>query len=432
MSTPEAIAGLGRLLNIVGPQPISPTDALRPQLPGLRPGEFVSVYVLNNLPSGRYHVLVKDQLLDLNLPSNAQPGETLELKVERTEGRLQFSIPNPIPTNTAPASVSLSPAAQLLSSTLQKTQTQEPAHLTSAQPLTESTPDAAPLAENLRQTIRDSGLFYESHQQQWVQGQKPLADLLREPQAGLQRNQPALVDAETPALTQDTVSRLLQTLESADIEKLPEVLRDLARSVKDSANLPAASLPATEQNATNKNQVAEELLPSQRLQQKMETMAGLPPVKSLLTTADIDIPAPAQGQHDLSRVMARPEVQHLVQQQLQALETHHLMWQGQVWPGQSMDWEIVGQREGEAKAGDSDPTHWTTRLALDLPNLGRVVARLQLNQGQVNLTFMAENQATVAVMRQNQERLHEQFETAQLVLTGATMAHGTEGENGQR
>ena len=285
MSTPEAIAGLGRLLNIVGPQPISPTDALRPQLPGLRPGEFVSVYVLNNLPSGRYHVLVKDQLLDLNLPNNAQPGETLELKVERTEGRLQFSIPNPTSTNTAPASVSLSSAAQLLSSTLPKTQTQEPAHLTSVLPLTDSTPDAAPLAENLRQTIRDSGLFYESHQQQWVQGQKPLADLLREPQAGLQRNQPALVDAETPALTQDTVSRLLQTLESADIEKLPEVLRDLARSVKDSANLPAASLPATEQNATNKNQVAEELLPSQRLQQKMETMAGLPPVKSLLTTA---------------------------------------------------------------------------------------------------------------------------------------------------
>ena len=130
--------------------------------------------------------------------------------------------------------------------------------------------------------------------------------------------------------------------------------------------------------------------------------------------------------------MARPEVQHLVQQQLQALETHHLMWQGQVWPGQSMDWEIVGHREEESQAGDSDPTHWTTRLALDLPNLGRVVARLQLNQGQVNLTFLAENQGTVAAMRQNQERLHEQFESAQLVLTGATMAHGTEGDNGQR
>lgn len=429
MSTPEAIAGLGRLLNIVGPEPISPTDALRPQLPGLRPGEFVSVYVLNNLPTGRYHVLVKDQLLDLNLPNNAQPGETLELKVERTEGRLQFSIPNPVPTNAAPASVSLSPTAQLLSNTLQKIQTQEPAHLTSTQPLTDSTPEAAPLAENLRQTIRDSGLFYESHQQQWVQGQKPLADLLREPQAGMQRNDPSLVDAKTPALTQDTVSRLLQTLETADIEKLPEVLRDLARSVKDSANLAAPSHPAAPLGTTGNNNGVEESLPSQRLQQKMESMAGLAPVKSLLTSVDSDLAMPSQGGQELSRVIARPEAQHLVQQQLQALETHHLMWQGQVWPGQSLDWEIVGHREEEAKTGDSDPTHWTTRLALDLPNLGRVVARLQLNQGQVNLTFMAENQETVAAMRQNQERLRVQFESAQLILTGATMAQGTEVEN---
>lgn len=430
MSTPEAIAGLGRLLNIFGPQPISPTDALRPQLPGLRPGEFVSVYVLNNLPSGRYHVLVKDQLLDLNLPKNSQPGETLELKVERTEGRLQFSIPNSAPANAAPASVSLSQTAQLLSNTLQKTQTQEPAHLTGTQPLMEGAPEAAPLAENLRQTIRDSGLFYESHQQQWVQGQKPLADLLREPQAVLQHPDTALLDAETPALTRDTVNRLLQTLETADIEKLPEVLRDLARSVKDSANLNAPSPSVVEQNAVNKKTNMEDLLPSQRLQQKMETMAGLSPVKPLLSSTDIDLHIPVQGGQDLSRVMARPEVQHIVQQQLQALETHHLMWQGQVWPGQSLDWEIVGHREEEAKAGDSDPTHWTTRLALDLPNLGRVVARLQLNQGQVNLTFTAESQETVAAMRQNQQRLQEQFEGAQLVLTGATMAQGTEVDHG--
>lgn len=417
MSTPEAIASLGRLLNIVGPEPISPTDVLRPQLPGMRPGEFVSVYVLNNLPNGRYHVLVKDQLLDLNLPNNAQPGEVMELKVERNDGRLQFSIPNQNLANPAPASVSLSPTARLLTETLQGAQTQEPAHLTGTQPLSEAEPQAAPLAENLRQTIRDSGLFYESHQQQWVQGQKPLADLLREPQAQLGQN--TLVDAKSTALTRDTINSVLQGLEQADIDQLPESLRDLARNLKAAAGL---GLPMGEPSTT----LAADS-PSQRLQQRLESMGVLQTAKSLISPQGLDADSKSSSVNDVARMMARPEVQHMVQQQLQALETHHLMWQGPVWPGQNMEWDIVGRREQDGGGSNpDDPTHWTTRLALDLPNLGRVVARLQLHQGQVSLKFMAENADTVAAMRSNQDRLQGQFSSAQLTLTGAIIAQGSE------
>lgn len=425
MSTPEAIASLGRLLNIVGPEPISPTDVLRPQLPGMRPGEFVSVYVLNNLPNGRYHVLVKDQLLDLNLPNNAEPGEVMELKVERNDGRLQFSIPNQTPANSGPTSVSLSPTARLLTETLQSTQTQEPAHLTGTQPLSEAEPQAAPLAENLRQTIRDSGLFYESHQQQWVQGQKPLADLLREPQAQLGQTNQTLVDAKTTALTQDTINSVLQGLERADIEQLPENLRDLARNLKAGAatGLPTATMG--ELPVSGSTTVTDS--PSQRLQQRLESLGVLQTAKSLISPQGLDTDSKSSSVNDVARMMARPEVQHMVQQQLQALETHHLMWQGPVWPGQNMDWEIVGRREQDGGGSNSDdPTHWTTRLALDLPNLGRVVARLQLHQGQVSLKFMAENADTVAAMRSNQDRLQGQFSSAQLTLTGAIISQGSE------
>ncbi|KQN75471.1 flagellar hook-length control protein FliK [Duganella sp. Leaf61] len=43
-------------------------------------------------------------------------------------------------------------------------------------------PDTDKLAQKLNDTISKSGLFYESHVTEWVKGERPLADLMREPQ----------------------------------------------------------------------------------------------------------------------------------------------------------------------------------------------------------------------------------------------------------
>lgn len=45
-----------------------------------------------------------------------------------------------------------------------------------------SQPDTDELAQKLHDTISKSGLFYESHVTEWAKGERPLADLLREPQ----------------------------------------------------------------------------------------------------------------------------------------------------------------------------------------------------------------------------------------------------------
>lgn len=429
MSTPESVAGLVRLLNIVGPQPITAADALRPQLGNLHAGDYVPAHVLATLPNGRFHVLVKDQLLDLNLPANTEPGDTLELKVERNDGRLLFSMPAPqnASPQAAPAAVSLSPAARLLQEALQRTQTQEPARLSSSQPLADGEPQAAPLAENLRQAVRESGLFYESHQQQWVAGDKPLNELLREPQARL--GAAALLEARSADIDPGRVAALLKAVEQASPQQLPAALRELAAALKQETPASArpgqeapTSLPTTPQ-ATETDARA---LAAQRLQQRLEASGALQPAGAhladeALRASDSDALRPPLQAHDLSRLMARPEVQNMVQQQIQALETHHLLWQGQVWPGQELDWEIVGQREQEQEPGavDGSPTHWTSRLSLDMPHLGRVVARLQLSQGQVSLKFSAENEATALALRQHQTRLQGQFSAAELTLTSS-------------
>ena len=67
----------------------------------------------------------------------------------------------------------------------------------------------------------------------------------------------------------------------------------------------------------------------------------------------------------------------LVHQQLDAVATQNFVWQGQVWPGQQMEWEIEdpGGRENGDDTGDPEP-YWNTTLRLTLPGLGGIEARL--------------------------------------------------------
>lgn len=155
-------------------------------------GERVQAMVTDQLPNGRFAVLIKDQLLDLNLPRNTQPGEQLELTVLSKDPKLTFSFSGQQPTQTAPqASVSgatLSPAAKILGEMLAQPGGQaKTANVQQAQPLFEGRPQPSLLAGLLATRLAESGLFYESHQAEWVSGARTLQTLLREPQASMQQ-----------------------------------------------------------------------------------------------------------------------------------------------------------------------------------------------------------------------------------------------------
>ena len=80
-----------------------------------------------------------------------------------------------------------SPTATLLASLIPKTpQANVPAQIRSPAPLIPGAPDRpAVLAAALRDAISQSGLFYESHLEQWSNGALPLEALKQEPQAAL-------------------------------------------------------------------------------------------------------------------------------------------------------------------------------------------------------------------------------------------------------
>jgi hypothetical protein len=169
-------------------------------------------------------------------------------------------------------------------------------------------PDPAELAGKLHTALSQSGLFYESHQAQWLAGARNTTQLMQEPQ-----NQPA--DKVIAALSgEDNAKR-------SSIESAPGVEQ------------PRISIPG----------VADHLQP-------------------------------------------------LIQQQLNALETRQVQWQGQIWPNQQMNWKI--HEEPSKSASGAEERQWVTQIQLNLPKLGNVTATLRFTGGGLSLSLDAEENST--------------------------------------
>ena len=171
------------------------SDALR-LLPQLDPGEILSARVDAKLPDGSYKVLVAGQELRMSLPSFVAPGDALELAFVTREPSPTFKLQSVLPQGAADAP-SLSTAGRLVAAAmLQAGAAPMPTTAAVPGPLLSAAPaDGTRLSGQLAQTLSTSGLFYESHQAQWVAGTRDLPQLMQEPQARLVRS--AQADAQT-------------------------------------------------------------------------------------------------------------------------------------------------------------------------------------------------------------------------------------------
>jgi hypothetical protein len=153
-------------------------------LPGLEFGQLVRATVEAQMADGSFHVTVANQPLRMALPGQFSAGEQIELKFLAREPRPTFML---VSSALATDPVELSLPSRLLAAIM-------PAQggATMAAPLLAAAPlsaalsgDAAGMSTALLDALTQSGLFYESHQAQWVAGKRPLAQLLLEPQARL-------------------------------------------------------------------------------------------------------------------------------------------------------------------------------------------------------------------------------------------------------
>lgn len=346
-----------------GASPQSPE--VNDKLAGLVAGQKVVAEIQAVLPNGTYRAVIAQRNVTLALPFSAKAGDSLELLVTESDGKLALAVLSPPESDksgTDSVSTTLSRTAQLINTLY--TESRQSQDDTSAlllnenQPITSAPPEnAEELAPLLKQAIKQSGMFYESHQANWVEGRLAKTELQHEPQGKL--SSPTAFTPITPENSELLVNDL--TTNSSEISP----------TTGKGASSPTGSMASGALQATSSNPAS-------------QTIA--------------------------------PQLQALVQQQLEALATQNFVWQGQVWPGQDLRWEID---ENAAQDQPQDPmaTHWSTSLRMTLPRLGAIDARIQLQGNQLTIAMNTSDVMTSELMRNAGGLLRSDLDAAGLTLT---------------
>ena len=112
------------------------------------------------------------------------------------------------------------------------------------------------------------------------------------------------------------------------------------------------------------------------------------------------------------------ELRPLVQQQLDAAATQRVTWQGEVWPGQTMQWEISRDAPERSASSDDTDQRWNTSLALTTPRLGRVDAALGIAGNSVRIRLTADSTASSTKLSSHLANLITALEAAGLNPVG--------------
>ncbi|MDP2795709.1 MAG: flagellar hook-length control protein FliK [Sulfurisoma sp.] len=329
-------------------QPLGPVRPIPADLPDLQIGQAFTARIQEALPENTYKAMVAGKMLTLQLPEGAKAGDLLELVVIDRSARAVIARIAPQATADGAQEVyqfsRLSAAGQMIGKLLvAEGETPTPAPLNRGQPLLSQPPTGAhDLLPALKSAVAQSGLFYESHQAQWVTGKLPLASLLHEPQG--RHSAPDLLIAHRIAPEQAS---------SRNAELAPAAPRATGVTTL-LGGLFGGEEAAAKTSAAN---------------------SAVPPGPTF---------SPGQSVPE--------ELRPLVQQQLEAAAGQRLMWHGEVWPGQNMDWQIEWERPedagGNAAGKDEEGAgRWRTTLSLTTPRLGRVDATLQVEPAGIRIAL---------------------------------------------
>lgn len=295
-------------------------------LKGFLPGQQLRGEVLQTLGGGRFLVQVGEQAMSVLLPKGIKPGDGLNL----------FFVGDTPPTfllvrygkgGDALVSQTGRWVSTLLGMQHQSAPLQEGFGI--LRTLLHAAPsDPAQLEQVLKQGLKESGLFYESHLARWFSGSYPLESLLQEPQGRL------------------------------------------------SPQTGTASLLAKPGTET------------------------------------------VQGQE-----VSDPRTMTMVKEQLAALQTGQLLFQGELFPGQPMEWRVK-EREGRGKQGREEQARpWETTLALELPKLGRVQVALSLAGAKLDVQVSARGEETASFLETGRGDLQEQLLAAGLEPSNVVIRH---------
>ncbi|MEF8722686.1 MAG: flagellar hook-length control protein FliK [Candidatus Accumulibacter delftensis] len=383
-------------------RPTPPAQEITDKLPGLAAGQRLLAEVQALLPNGTYRALINQRSVTLALPFAAKSGDTIELEVSASNGKLTLAVVARGAAEGGRAgnestATQLSRTGQLIGTLLAgardgKGGAAVALPLNGKQAIAASPPNSGTdLLPLLKQAIVQSGMFYEAHQAEWVEGRYSKAQLLQEPQG-------RLPPTTTPAQQGASAQQGLMTAAGSE--------NAAARNSGEPAAAARPQAPPASNEAANRGATAA----------SQANLSSQPAASS---------PAPPA---------VAPQLQAIVQQQLEAFATQNFSWQGQVWPGQQVLWDIDNANHSRHSDGEGEASSesWQTRLRLFLPRLGEVDARLHIQGQQITLSVVANDAATRQLLSSETAGLRSQLEKAGLDLAslGVTAPRAGE-EHGQ-
>ncbi len=109
----------------------------------------------------------------------------------------------------------------------------------------------------------------------------------------------------------------------------------------------------------------------------------------------------AQQLNKLPDILSNQTLQHLVNTQLQALEQNHIVWQGNAWPGQAMQWTISQDAPQHEQQQSAPQSTWQSDVKFELPVLGKVTATLRLSGEHLSVQIHTEDADTANKLKTN-------------------------------
>ena len=259
------------------------------------------------------------------------------------------------------------------------------------------------VANRLEGSIRDSGLFYESHLKRWFQGDMPRQQLLREPQMQPgPRPAPLPMSAMMPlaatgiptgASSQSSAMTILPNLPLIPVKGGDALLeRPLPLPVASSSS-GAPSAPAV-------------VTPNQPFAPFMAERRDAPVVQPAAVVAERDMATRGV------REVVHDSLQGVVRQQLEMLVTPTLRWEGDVWAGifMALVINLPGRdpQDEKAQPEDSQPG-WRSEMQLDVPGLGAFRIALWLHHQVLSIDLTADNPDTYQRLDSELDRLEQRL-----------------------